>query len=398
MSAPFTDPQGRLFHEMDAKAREVIERRFGVRLDSGQSSEKLQTAWDVYQNTTLKIIKAISSGSRIDDPAGYAATIARNSCRDYWRIHHPGWADLKGRLSRFFRKQSAWAMWQVDEQLGWICGPAGWTRIPMAEGSRVGELLDQPRRIRAGALPRLEMVEQVDSVAWDRLLNGFFEYLRGPVRLDELVSIAGVLFGVKGAQEMAFPETDDGRIWDPPAPEPRPDARIAVRELLVKLWNELKTMPKRWVLPFLLNPPVMKGSQGRKPRGGASDDGPDRGEVAVFTANGIATVAQIEAMIGFTDDQYSVLARELGFDAVADPRLRFATLWNALPLDDGLIARVMGLESGQKVINLRMVAKNHLARALAERRRSALMFGFPDRPYPVEGGNGWQVTQAANRF
>jgi hypothetical protein len=368
MSAPFTDPQGRLFGQMDAKAREVIERRFGVRLDSDRSSEKHQTAWDVYQNASVKIVKSISGGSQIDDPAGYAATIARNSCRDYWRIHHPGWADLKGRLSRFFRKQSAWAMWKIDEQLGWICGPAGWKHLPMAEGSRVSELLEQPRRIRSGALPRLELVDQIDSVAWDRLLNGFFEYLRGPVRLDELVSIGGVLFGVKGSREMAFPETDDGRAWDPPAPEPRPDVRLAVRELLVKLWNELKTMPKRWVLPFLLNPPVMKGSQRKKPRGEASDEGPDRGEVAVFTVNGIATVAQIEAMIGFTDDQYALLSRELGFDAVADPRHRFAALWNALPLDDGLIARVMGLDSGQKVINLRMVAKNHLARALIEKK------------------------------
>lgn len=124
MSAPFSEAQGRLFGQMDAKAREVIERRFGVRLDSAQSSEKHQTAWDIYQNATVKIIKAISGGSRIDDPAGYAATIARNSCRDYWRVHNPGWADLKGRLSRFFKKQPGWAMWQIDEQLGWICGPA----------------------------------------------------------------------------------------------------------------------------------------------------------------------------------------------------------------------------------------------------------------------------------
>ncbi len=364
MSAPFTDAQGRLFARMDAKAREVVERRFGVRLDSAQSSEKHQAAWDVYQNASLKVIKSISGDSRIDDPDGYAATVARNSCRDYWRVHNPGWADLKGRLSRFFRKQPAWEMWQIDEQLGWICGPAGWKDRPMASGSRVSELLDHPRRIRSSALPRNEMVYQVDAAGWDRLLSGLLEYLDGPVRLDELVSIAGVLFGVKGSREMAFPETEDGRTWDPPAEEVRPDVRLAVREMLARLWSELKTMPKRWVLPFLLNPPVMKGAQGKKPRGEAGDDGPDRGEVAVFVSNGIATVAQIEAMIGFTDDQYILLSRELNLDAPSDKSLRFAAVWNALPLDDGLIAQVMGLESGQKVINLRMVAKNHLAKAL----------------------------------
>jgi hypothetical protein len=41
-------------------------------------------------------------------------------------------------------------------------------------------------------------------------------------------------------------------------------------------------------------------------------------------------------------------------------------IWNLLPLDDGVIAKIMGLESGQKVINLRMVAKNHLCKALVD--------------------------------
>src|SRR5579872_5862286 len=169
MSA-FTDIQGQLFAHMDAKAREVIEKRFGVRLDSMQSSEKQQAAWDVYQNATVKIIKAIGGGSRIDDPAGYAATIARNSCRDYWRIHNPGWADLKGRLSRFFRKQPKWALWDTPDMLGWICGPADWKGKSVAQGNKISALLEKPRSIRSSALPRREVVSELDSTAWDTLL------------------------------------------------------------------------------------------------------------------------------------------------------------------------------------------------------------------------------------
>lgn len=377
MSAPFTDAQGQLFAQMDAKARDVVERRFGVRLDSAQSSEKHQAAWDVYQNATVKIIKAISAAARIDDPAGYSATIARNSCRDYWRIHNPGWADLKGRLSRFFRKQPAYALWEIDAQLGWVCGPCDWKDKQLAEGSKVSALIEQPRRIRSSALPKNEVMEQLDAGSWDQVLRGIFEYLEGPVRLDELVSIAGVLFGVSGSREMAFDELapgDDGRSWDPPAPERPPDVALAIRQQLVKLWNELKTMPKRWVIPFLLNPPVMKGSGGKKPRGGGLDDGPDRGEVGVFTSNGIATVAEIHDLVGFTHDNYVFLWSELrvvqnggpALETVADPRVRFAVIWNLLPLDDIVIAGLLGLESTQKVINLRMVAKNHLAKALVE--------------------------------
>jgi hypothetical protein len=381
MGETFTEAQGLLFADMDARAREVVEKKFRVRLDSAQSSENQQAAWEVYQNATLKLIKAIGSGVTFGDAKGYAATVARNSCRDYWRVYNPGWADLKGRLSRFFRKQPMWALWETPVQLGWICGPANWNSQGVAPGSRVSALLEKPRSIRSNALPKREVVAELDSTAWDTLLKGIFEYLRGPVRLDDVVSICGVLFGVKGSREMAFEEMmtdDEGRAWDPPAPAPRPDVALAIREQLVKLWSEVKTMPKRWVLPFLLNPPVMKGGTARKPRNrvgeGEEPERADRGEVAVFTANGIATVAEMEALIGFTAQQYTLLWRELdvrgkggpALEAVMEAKLRFAVIWNLLPLDDGLIAKIMELDGAQKVINLRMVARTHLAKTLVD--------------------------------
>ena len=88
MSETFTEAQGALFADMDARAREVVEKKFRVRLDSAQSSENQQAAWEVYQNATVKLIKAIGSGVTFGDAKGYAATVARNSCRDYWRVEH----------------------------------------------------------------------------------------------------------------------------------------------------------------------------------------------------------------------------------------------------------------------------------------------------------------------
>ncbi|HLW75757.1 MAG TPA: sigma factor [Bryobacteraceae bacterium] len=382
MSTASTDVQGRLFERMDEKAREVVEKRFAVKLDGAQSSERCQAAWDVYQNATVQILKAIAAKTQIDDPAGYAATIARNRCRDYWRAHNPGWAELKGRLSRFFRKQPAYALWSIDEQLGSICGPANWRSRPLAEAAKIAELIDNPRRIRTSALPKTEVIEKLDAPGWARLLEGFFEYLNGPIRLDEMVSIAGVLFGVKGSREMAFDELPgpaEGKAWEPAAREPHQDAVLAIREQIRRLWSELRSMPKRWVIPFLLNPPVMKGS-GRKPRQRPLEgeireaEKPDRGEIAVFTTCGVASVDEIEALIAFKEEQYALLWRKLEVEAhggpplasLADAHGRFAVIWDLLPLEDEVIAAAMGLDSGQKVINLRMVAKNHLAKVLSE--------------------------------
>jgi len=205
------------------------------------------------------------------------------------------------------------------------------------------------------------------------------------------VSITGVLFGVKGAREMAFDELapdsgEEGRTWEPAAREPHADIALAIREQLRTLWGHLKTMPKRWVLPFLLNPPVMKGAQGSKPRRRTSegDEEPekaDRGEVEVFTTNGIATIGEIAAILGLGDEHYALLWRELDvparggppLDTVLDSHLRFAVIWNLLPIADEVIAKVMGLDSSQKVINLRLVARNHLAKALVDT-------GIPKKP------------------
>jgi hypothetical protein len=384
MSEQFSEVQDHRFVQMDGKVRDVVEKRFGVKLSSAHLTEKGQAAWDVYQNATVKTLKAMNAGSRIDDPVSYAATIARNSCRDYWRIHNPGWADLKGRLSRFFRKQPAYRLWDTEEILGWICGPAGWEGKPLAEGSRINALIAQPRRIKPSALPKTEVMEQQDAAAWDALLQGFFEYLEGPVRLDDMVSIAGVLFGVKGAREMAFDEltpgdAEDERSWEPPAHQAPVEMGIAIRDQLRILWENLKSMPRRWVIPFLLNPPVMKGAQGRKPRRRSPEEGEeaesaDRGEIEVFTANGIATMREIETMLGFGDEHYALLWRELNvrsrggptLESISDSHLRFAVIWKLLPIEDHIIAKAMGLESAQKVINLRLVARTHLAKVLVD--------------------------------
>ena len=112
----------------------------------------------------------------------------------------------------------------------------------VAQGNRISALLEKPRSIRSSALPKREVVSELDSTAWDTLLKGIFEYLHGPLRLDDLVSICGVLFGVKGSREMAFEEMmtdDEGRAWDPPAPAPRPDVALAFQDPC----SEMKASP-----------------------------------------------------------------------------------------------------------------------------------------------------------
>lgn len=367
MSLPAQDAVNTLFPRMEAKLRDVVERRFRVRLHSHSATELHQAAWDVYQNATVKVLEILHSGVEIGDPEGYAAKLARHRCSDYWRAHCPHWQDLKGRLYRFLGKQEKWTRWTSGQVRGWLCAPAGWESRALAPGSRVSALLDNPRMLPSRDLPKSEVFQKLDAMEWDRLLHGVFTYLDGPIRLDELVSIAGVLFGVKGSRELAFddlvPDAEGDRTFDPPAPPVNPLDRMVIQQRLGRLWSEIKTMPRRWFLPFLLNPPSVKGTRQA-----------ERGEIDVFTANGFTTLAELAEMAAFDESQYRLLWKELNietpFDSVSDGVERFSHIWSRMPLDDSLIARLMSLESPQKVINLRMVARNHLAKSLLEAEKT----------------------------
>jgi hypothetical protein len=345
-----------VFECMEAKAREIIEGRFRVRLSSSPSTETEQAAWDVYRKTTVKLLRVVDSGARIADPEAYASTVARHRCADYWLEHNPDWFEIKGRLYRFFGKQPGWERWTSAGLQGWICGHAGWKSRPMASGSRVAALLETPRFIPSRSLPRHEVFQKLDATEWDRVLHGIFTYLDGPARLDEIVSIAGALFDVKGSRDLAFdelsPPPDGTPVWEPPSRPPDTLDRMLVREQIGRVWAELKGMPKPWVISFLLNPPRLKGS----PAG--------RGEIDVFLANGLTTLSEIASLLGFTEAQYTTLSAELRIEAQEDSMSRFAAVWKHLPLDDALIARLMSLDGAQKIVNLRRAAANQLAQVL----------------------------------
>ena len=238
-------------------------------------------------------------------------------------------------------------------------------------------LCEKPRRIDARALPKQEILDSLAANDWDKLLDGCFHYLGGPVVLDELVSITGGLFGVKGSREISIEEMggpqEDAPAWEPAAPATHGEVPLAIQAQLRKIWEALKSMDRRWATCFILNPPGMKGAEKGK-RDRSEDDAADkdearkrlRGQIDVLTSNGIATIKEIEALIAFTNDQYARLWRDLALRTAPNPGERFAAIWKEMPLDDDVIARVLDLSDSQKVINLRNEARKKLVTVLGD--------------------------------
>ena len=108
-----------------------------------------------------------------------------------------------------------------------------------------------------------------------------------------------------------------------------PDAHLRERQYIEHLWKEICDLPLEHRKALLFN---LQDSAG--------------GDIQLFDALGIASVAQIAAAVEM------------------DPKV-FAELWKRLPIDDVSLGRQLGL-SRQDVANRRSSARKRLARKMRE--------------------------------
>jgi len=151
------------------------------------------------------------------------------------------------------------------------------------------------------------------------------------------------------AQEMVA-EADSSLAMASPLPE----EEVLAREFVQRLWIEVEHLPPLQRIVFLLNFTPM-GS-----------------DVDLFVIYGVASVRRIGAVLQLSDEHFARVWPEVLLDEKTRSyaeRLtsydeKFAFLWRHLPLDDGSIARVLGLKK-QQVINLRSRARSCLRKALS---------------------------------
>jgi len=251
---------------------------------------------------------------------GYVAATGFNACRAHLRRLAPERARLHDRLRYLLTHDPALALWQ-DAALTWLCGsarlrprserPAGPARAPADLTALTAALQKAPD----GRTPTL--VE---------LVRGALSRLDAPCRLSDLVGLLAPLLGVEDG-EIGLEEGDEAgaRLADP---ERDAGDRLADREYLARLWQEIVALPLGQRRALLLN---LRDAHG--------DD-----LLAMFPEARIATGEEIAAVLEI-------------------PAAELASLWPRLPLDDLTIAGRLDLTRRQ-VINLRKSARARLERRM----------------------------------
>jgi len=256
----------------------------------------------------LRRMKSRPGASPIDDFAAYVGTLARNTCRQYFRRRHAGRARLSKQIAFLLQDDPEFTSWQ---KLGstW-CGRAG-----CREEST-------PPALSATSLP----VDGSRDLA--ALMAQLFDAAGGAIEFEDLVNTIARFWHIPLDVDSAASDVDVNGIsatWQPA------EITIDRRRYVERLWAEIRQLPRsqRVALLFHLR------------------DGRGHPILAMFPVSGVASFADIAAALEINESE-------------------LAGIWIELPWDDNSIARFLG-SARQQIINLRMAARKRLANRLGAR-------------------------------
>jgi len=293
-----------------------------LRQDAQQREDLCQDAL-VRLLPQLRRYRANRHAETIKDLRGFVATIAHRTYYDYLRRKYPHRRLLKNKLRYLLTHQPGLAVWDVDTD-EMTAGYAAWRGKSV---TRLGR--DNLARLMGDAhalLPAATLTKECELRRPSDLLAAIFDFLGGPVALDDLVNLVAALWEVK---EPAA-EAGEGVLAD--LRDPGPDAGVSAQqsEFLRELWAEVLQLPVRQRRALLLN----------------LRDATGQGCIALLPLTGVASLVEIAGALEMSAED-------------------LAALWGRLPLDDQELAERLAL-TRQQVINLRKAGRARLARRLKD--------------------------------
>jgi hypothetical protein len=324
----------RLIYEYaDPVIKSILKRKLGVSLTLADRSYNNQNALEIASDVhalllaQLQRLKRQPSAASINNFRGYVAVKTYSVYNAYLRRKHPQRRRLKNRLRYLFSHHTAFALWENTEG-EWLCGLASWHDVNMeaVSAQHRGRLRDYLLSSEKWRLPD-DLSEGSDPTG---ALLTVFNAVGCPVELDELVNIIAEMWGIREPIESTvFSEEENGKMYEELAdPRVSIDITLERRLYLQRLWSEILQLPPRQRAALLLN---LRDEQGA-------------GVLALLPLIDIASMGAIA-------------------QALEMPEGQIAKLWYDLPLDDAVIAGLLGV-ARQQVINLRKAARARLRRRM----------------------------------
>jgi DNA-directed RNA polymerase specialized sigma24 family protein len=280
----------------------------------------------------LRDMRSAGSTQPIENFRGYVAATTYNAVHQYIREKYPVRSRLKNRLRYLFNHRPNLALMK-DAQNEFLCSFKDWAGKVKSKSAPSMDALQSIEKFQS-SLPAGTGVDRMNS---EELCAAYLKWRDGPVFLEDLVAVVAELHGIKDLEQVTSQDPDEetgaaSNVCDL-LPDPRGNVAsdLEARGHLEQLWHEICQLPRDQRVALLLNL-----------RDARSSDA-----LVLFSLTGIATLRQIATVT------------ELPWE-------EFVELWNNLPLQDIVIAGMLGM-TRQQVINLRKSARERLARRMAAR-------------------------------
>lgn len=325
----------RLVYEYaDPIIKGILKRKLSVSLTPADGSynnqNALEIAGDVHALLLAQLhrLKRQPATASITNFRGYVALKTYSAYNAYLRRKHPRRWQLKNKLRYLFSHHPAFALWESAEG-DWLCGLAHWQH----DRSKQTVGIQQKTRSRGWLLSseRILLLEEPSEEGnLTETLSMLLNAVDHPVELDELVNAIAELWGIREPSESTSLSVEEsGEIYDDLAdPHACTEITLNQRLYLRRLWNEILQLPPRQRSALLLN---LRDEQGA-------------GVLALLPLIDVASMRTIAQALELTEEQ-------------------MAQLWYDLPLDDAMIARLLGV-TRQQVINMRKAARARLRRRM----------------------------------
>jgi DNA-directed RNA polymerase specialized sigma24 family protein len=343
-----------LLNSVDSVLRNVVRQKLRVTLRTNDFREQNLDGLDVLQEIRLKLVRKLSAEAEADESSiqtftAYAATVAYRTCSDYLRARYPIRTSLKNTLRRILDKVEEFANWEtLSGEL--VCGYPGWkSQSFKTDTVRILELRNDPCLLPIEALPKTS-ADNMSRPEWKALLEGIFDYVGGPLPLDDLIAIAAPVVGMEDIPDLDDSDDEGEEANDLSAlrsHDPGPYSAWLTAERLKLFWAAVQRLLVWHRCAYLLNQ--------------------RDGDLEALPLYGVATLEQIGDSLEFKEAHFARLGRELGcaepIPASTGCGRRFLFFWNYLPLEDNLVAVLLEVTRAQ-VISYRNKAKERLKRML----------------------------------
>jgi len=221
--------------------RQVLRQRLDFYVSAQGTNHTNHDAEDLYQEVMMRMVQVLSTPhlTKIESFDAYTRSIVSHICVDYLRSKYPERARLKNAVRDIFRRHQALASWQYQNEI--LCGFAAWRNTGRrAPGNDVVDT-----KLDAFLSDRFPN-EDVKVVPLSQTIRELFDWIGGPVQIDELVRMLVYVLEIKEQQidsfdsqaGVEFEVNFSNSAWST-------QSDLEANEVLRQLWRILKRMPPR---------------------------------------------------------------------------------------------------------------------------------------------------------